>query len=374
VNRRMHVPDRRFRRRVIIAAVVTVSVLAGAGAALASATDNWAFLRPAPIHTSAEVTPTATPTPTVDPRDALARTQLRVELLGARAVAASPAERATPELITALQTAIAEADTALAGTNTAVILAARTAVNTAQHAVEAAVASWNAAQAQAALDAQAAAAAAQQKQAAAEQKKQEAALKKQAAAELVKQAAAAAAAAAPVPQVAPQTAPAPVRVAAPPAEVAQVATPTDPALAARDANAWFTADLNGIGATGFTISPDWAAACKQADAGPLYIQGCARSDNASLIYMKPVTAEVAATETARGVVIHEYAHLLQYRLGYPAVIAATDLVFGVGHGLEYSADCMALALGATGTPGGYTNDCSGARGSIAAALVAGHLP
>jgi hypothetical protein len=69
--------------------------------------------------------------------------------------------------------------------------------------------------------------------------------------------------------------------------------------------AWFAAALNGIGATGFTISADWASKCKQVDAGKRYIQGCARSDERSVIYMKPVPVDVAASESARGVVIHE---------------------------------------------------------------------
>lgn len=380
MNRRMRIPDRRFRRRAIVAAVVAVSVLVGAGAAMASVTDNFAMLRPAQAPEPAPVAVTATPTPTVDPRDAGARARLQVDLLGARAVAATPVEQAAPELIAALQAAISAADAALAGTDTDAILRSRTELTTAHRAVETAAAAWSALQVRAAADATAQADAAAEQQAQAEAAKQlklaAAEAKKQAAAEAKKQAAAAQssadakAAPAPVAAPAPQTVPAPVKVVAP---VDRPPVPVDPVLAARDANAWFTAALDGIGATGFTISADWATKCKQPDAGERYIQGCARSDDPSIIYMKPVPVDVAASEQARGVVLHEWAHLLQYRLGYPAVVAAADAVFGVGVGLEQSADCMAVALGATGKPGGYTSDCSGARGVLAAALVAGRL-
>lgn len=35
---------------------------------------------------------------------------------------------------------------------------------------------------------------------------------------------------------------------------------------------------------------------------------------------------------------------------------------------------MAIALGATGKPGGYTANCTGARGEAATAMLAGQLP
>jgi len=65
--------------------------------------------------------------------------------------------------------------------------------------------------------------------------------------------------------------------------------------------------------------------------------------------------------------------VVQFRLGYAAVVQAADQVYGPGRGLEESADCMAIQLGALGAPGGYTSDCTGARGELAAAFLAGRL-
>ena len=79
-------------------------------------------------------------------------------------------------------------------------------------------------------------------------------------------------------------------------------------------------------------------------------------------------------DNADAIIEDFYAHLLQFRLGYVAMRDATDAIFGQGLGIEHSADCMALALGATGKPGGYTSECSGARGQAAADLLAGRLP
>lgn len=87
--------------------------------------------------------------------------------------------------------------------------------------------------------------------------------------------------------------------------------------------------------------------------------------------MKAVDQSLAEDRASKGVVLHEYSHLLQFKLGYDSVVAAADPIFGSGRGFELSADCMAMALGAPPAPGGYTSDCSGDRGALANAFLAG---
>ena len=78
----------------------------------------------------------------------------------------------------------------------------------------------------------------------------------------------------------------------------------------------------------------------------------------------------------RDVVRHEIAHVYQARLaatrGLGTVERRLDEVFGPG-GLERSADCVALALGADWTH--YTSDCAGAdRAAAVEALLTGRMP
>lgn len=76
------------------------------------------------------------------------------------------------------------------------------------------------------------------------------------------------------------------------------------------------------------------------------------------------------SETARSLVLHEYGHVLELRwaAGSTQRRQTTQEV-----GWEPLADCIALRLGATGSPGGYTTaaGCGGERGQVAAAIVAG---
>jgi hypothetical protein len=79
---------------------------------------------------------------------------------------------------------------------------------------------------------------------------------------------------------------------------------------------------------------------------------------------------------AADVVRHEIAHIYQARLvttrGLRAVDARMVELFGPG-GLERSADCVALALGATWTH--YTTDCAQPeRVAAVDALIAGRMP
>ena len=84
------------------------------------------------------------------------------------------------------------------------------------------------------------------------------------------------------------------------------------------------------------------------------------------------------------VVEHEIAHIYQARIiaaeanarggwsaSHLALVSRLDSVFG-SNGLERSADCVALRLGATWVA--YSNQCSGARQAVVDALLAGRMP
>lgn len=314
--------DRRRRRRLLIASAAAAPVIAGM--AIASVT----------------LTAGATSTPQTAPPSAAAAAQrdvelrareqieLAVDVLHAQQLAVDAAGKATTDQLATLATAIATADAAADQDDRAEIAAASVSLAAAVTAVEQAVGAYSA-QVRAV--------------AAAEQEAAQRAAAEQAARDLAAQ-------------------------QKPPA-----GRPTATGTAAGDSIAVFTAHLAAVGATDFTVSPDWTV-CGWPDGGPNKVQGCAQTATPTVVYMKPVDPALAATDVGRSVVIHEWAHLVQYRLGYDAVVAATDAIYGAGRGLEESADCMALQLGATGKPGGYTSDCSGARGTAAAALLAGRLP
>lgn len=352
--------DRRLRRRAAVVGAIVAVVVAGSAATVVRLTGvEAASVRPAAPSSAA--LGAATPAP---PDTSGARTRVAVLLLGAQGVLRNGADKAPPELLAQLQRAMDAVGVALDGDDGDAITAASDVLSVAQAAVETSIGAWTTEQARMAAEVE------NQRQAAQAQADATAAKKAAAAADRQGTADRPAAADRPAtgsPPVA--VAPAPVAVLAPPS--APPASP-DPLTAGRDANAWFTAHLVGIGATGFTVSSAWEL-CAQPDSGPRYIQGCARSDQPTVIFMKPVEVALASTEVARGVMLHEWSHLLQYRLGFVAAAAAADAVYGAGVGLEQSADCMAIQLGGQGKPGGYTSDCAGARATLAAAFLAGRL-
>lgn len=332
------------RRTLILATCAVVALIAGVVTAthLGAATTP-----PGPAATAPAATGTTDGDGATTDLVAMRRTRLRAAIDIATTTLADAQGVAAPEQLTALQAAIDTAAAALDGADLDAMAAALDALEAAQASPK-----------QALADAWARAA-------------EEAALARQHAAEETRRARedarrAAAQEAAEQPHRPQQRAPAPE-------ESGRRTTPVTTAPPDKTALELFTDALTGIGVTDVTVSLDWHL-CGHADKGPDWVQGCVHPDRPGQVVMKDVTPAVAATEIARSVVLHEYAHALQSRLGLSEVVRATDPIFGPGKGLEESADCMAIALGATGRPGGYTNDCSGARGEAAAALLAGRLP
>lgn len=76
--------------------------------------------------------------------------------------------------------------------------------------------------------------------------------------------------------------------------------------------------------------------------------------------------------------LHECAHIRQfvlYKDDTTALANRMNQIYGGQNGLEQAADCMALRMGADPAYSGYyTKDCKGARGTAAAALLAGKKP
>lgn len=162
----------------------------------------------------------------------------------------------------------------------------------------------------------------------------------------------------------------------PPDPAVLVPAALDPAVPdSRTAQEVFTGYVVQVGGYDVEVAMDWAQVCDQPDRGGQWAQGCVLFDQPEVIHLKDVPASLAASDVGRYVALHEYAHVLQARTGLAAVIAAGTPVYGAGNELEMSADCMAVLLGAvpgTFTPA-YTGDCTGARGELAAAVIAGEL-
>lgn len=315
----------------------TALTLAAVGINVALATGEDTPSLPTGPVAAAPLAPETTPAVDTAALDR-ARGQLELALLTAQATLAQGQGIAPAEQLAALEAAITTGQAAYTGDDARAMREARDGVQVAETVVRAAIVDHD-----------------DQVRAAAEAAAQEQAAQEQAAAQ--------------------QAAQAPPPAAPPPPP--PVVVPADPVAPppGKTTEQLFTEALTNIGVApgDVTLSMDWAA-CNREDRGPNYVQGCTRPAAPTTIVMKPVDPSIAATEIARSVVIHEWTHVLQYRLGYAAVVAATDPIFGAGRGFEESADCMAIALGATGRPGGYTSDCTGARGAAATSLLAGQLP
>jgi hypothetical protein len=172
----------------------------------------------------------------------------------------------------------------------------------------------------------------------------------------------------------PAQAPADVPEAADPAIQWEAANPVP--IDTRTTQEVFASYVTPVGGYDVRVEMDWVDACDAPDKGVEWIQGCVAMDGSAVVHMKDVPRDLATSGAGKYAALHEYAHILQDRLGTDRVTAAGTALFGAGNEIEMSADCMAVLLGAdpsTYTPA-YTGDCTGERGAFAAALIAGRVP
>lgn len=101
--------------------------------------------------------------------------------------------------------------------------------------------------------------------------------------------------------------------------------------------------------------------------------GCVSSRTPNIIRMGGINLDRPG-QWLRSLVLHEYSHVLQFRwMGLPGLGNIARVQGGLAIGLEKTADCMALTMGATGSPGGYAtkDQCVGNIAAFANAVLSG---